>query len=402
MTERLYYRDSMLREFDARIVSCTPASGGTGTSLQRFEAVLDRTAFYPTSGGQPFDTGALGGARVIDVIDREDGEVAHIVETALGSGASVRGTIDWPRRFDHMQQHTGQHVLSAAFDRLFNVRTVSFHLGADTATIDLAREVTAREVAEAEAAANAVVWENREIFVRFVSEAEAQSLPLRKDPARTGELRVVEVAGFDLSACGGTHVPAAGMIGVIAVAATERFKGATRLTFVCGGRALRSHGRLRDVVTRATRVLSVLPEEIADGIERLQAELKDAGRAAKKTQEELAGFRAEGFRARAATIGPWLGVLTPQPGSDAGALKTLASAIVSEPGYVVVLTGDGKPVPVVAARSADVAFDAGAWIKQAATALGGRGGGRPEMAQGGMDATPEQVLDFARRTLTDR
>jgi alanyl-tRNA synthetase len=147
----------------------------------------------------------------------------------------VRGTIDWPRRFDHMQQHTGQHVLSAAFDRLFNVRTVSFHLGAETATIDLAREVTAREVADAEAAANEVVWENREIFVRFVSEAEAQSLPLRKDPARTGELRVVEVAGFDLSACGGTHVPSAGMIGVIAVAATERFKGATRLTFVCGG-----------------------------------------------------------------------------------------------------------------------------------------------------------------------
>src|SRR6185503_18173293 len=118
------------------------------------EAVLDRTAFYPTSGGQPFDTGALGGARVIDVIDREDGEIAHIVETGLGSGASVRGTIDWPRRFDHMQQHTGQHVLSAAFDRLFNVRTVSFHLGAETATIDLAREVTAREVADAEAAAN--------------------------------------------------------------------------------------------------------------------------------------------------------------------------------------------------------------------------------------------------------
>ena len=397
MTERLYYRDSMLREFDASVVSVAPASSGSN-----FEVVLDRTAFYPTSGGQPFDTGSLGGARVIDVIDREDGEIAHIVETALDNGARVHGTIDWARRFDHMQQHTGQHVLSAAFDGLFGVRTVSFHLGAETATIDLAREVTAREVADAEAAANAVVWDNREIFVRFVSEAEAQSLPFRKEPTRTGELRVVEVANFDLSACGGTHVPAAGMIGVIAVAATERFKGATRLTFVCGGRALRSHGRLRDVVTRATRLLSVLPEEIGDTIERLQGDLKDAGRAAKKTHEELAAFRAEGLRARAATIGPWRGVLIAQPGWDAGTLKTLASAIVSEPGYVVVLTGDGRPVPVVAARSADVAVDAGAWIKKAAAALGGRGGGRPELAQGGLDATAEQVLDFANRTLTDR
>jgi alanyl-tRNA synthetase len=401
VTERLYYRDAMLREFDAVVASCTPASTGTGV-----EVVLDRTAFYPTSGGQPFDTGSLGAARVVDVIDREDGEVVHIVEQmgerTIETGARVQATIDWPRRFDHMQQHTGQHVLSAAFDRLFNVRTVSFHLGAETATIDLAREVTPREAADAEEAANAVVWENREIFVRFVSEAEAQALPLRKDPARKGELRVVEVAGFDLSACGGTHVPATGMIGVIAVAATERFKGATRLTFVCGGRALRSHGRLRDAVTRATRVLSVLPEEIGDGIERLQAALKDADRAAKKTQEELAGFRAEGFRASAATIGPWRGVLSAQPGSDAGMLKTLAAAIVSEPGYLVVLTGTGTPVPVVAARSADVTFDAGAWMKQTTAALGGRGGGRPEMAQGGLDATSEQVLDFARRTLTDR
>lgn len=402
MTERLYYRDSMLREFDAMVVSCVPAQGTPDTSPQTFEVVLDRTAFYPSSGGQPFDTGSLGGARVVDVIDREDSGIAHVVDGAIDKGAPVHGAIDWTRRFDHMQQHTGQHVLSAAFDRLFGVRTVSFHLGPESATIDLAREVSAREVAEAEAAANGVVWDNREIFVRFVSEAEAQALPLRKDPVRTGELRVVEVAGFDLSACGGTHVPSTGMIGVIAVAATERFKGATRLTFVCGGRALRSHGRLRDVVVRATRALSVLPEEVADGIERLQAELKEAGRAAKKTQEELAGFRAAGLRASAATIGPWRGVLTAQPGWDAGALKTLASAIVSEAGYVVVLTGDGRPVPVVAARSADVAFDAGSWIKEATASLGGRGGGRPELAQGGLDATPEQVLDFARRSLTDR
>ena len=400
MTERLYYRDSMLREFDAAVISCTPTD--PDGPAPAFAVLLDRTAFYPSSGGQPFDTGSLGDARVLDVVDREDGEIVHVTDRAIEAGARVNGRVEWTRRFDHMQQHTGQHVLSAAFDRLFNVRTVSFHLGADTATIDLAREVTAREVAEAEGAANQVVWEDREVRVRFASEAEAAALPLRKESGRSGELRLVEVADFDLSACGGTHVPSAGMIGVIAVAATERFKGATRLTFVCGGRALRSHGRLRDVVTRATRMLSVLPEELGDAIERLQADLKEAGRTAKKTQEELAGFRAAGFRASAATIGGCRGVLTAQPGWDAGALKTLAAAIVSEPGYLVVLTGDGKPVPVVVARSADVTFDAGAWMKQATSTLGGRGGGRAELAQGGIEATPEQVLDFARKTLTER
>ena len=394
MTERLYYREAMRREFEATVVSCAPAHTST------FEVVLDRTAFYPTSGGQPFDTGTLGGAQVVDVVDRENGDVVHRLERAVDPGTKVAGRIDWPRRFDHMQQHTGQHVLSAAFDHLYKVRTVSFHLGAETATIDLAREVTPQEVTEAEAVANDVVWQNREVRVRFASDAEAAALPLRKESARTGELRLVEVADFDLSACGGTHVPATGMIGVIAVAATERFKGATRLTFVCGGRALRSHGRLRDVVARATRTLSVLPEELGDAIERLQTELKDAGRAAKRTQDELAGYRAVALRASAATIGPYRGVLTAQPGCDAGVLKSLAAAVVSEPGYVVVLTGDGKPVPVVAARSADVAFDANAWIKDATRTLGGRGGGRPELAQGGMDATAEQVLDFARGTLT--
>jgi alanyl-tRNA synthetase len=392
MTTRVYFTDAMAREFDATVAACAPAG-------DRFDVILDRTAFYPESGGQPPDTGVIGSARVLDVQDDEAGVIHHVTDAPIAPGAAVHGSIDWPRRLDHMQQHTGQHILSAAFDRLCHVRTTSFHLGALTSTIDLAREVTPDEIARAEREANQVVWDARPVSVRFVTEEEAARLPLRKEPVKTGRLRLVDIDGFDLSACGGTHVPQTGLVGAIAVAGWERFKGATRLTFVCGARALRSHAALREVVTAATRTLSVLPGDLAAAIERLQAEVKAGGREVRRLQEEVAMFRAAGLRAAAETIGPVRGVLSTQAGWDAAALKTLALAIVSEPGLVVVLTGDGSPVPVVAARSAGVTWDAGAWMKQATADLGGRGGGRPELAQGGLPTAPDRVLAFARQTL---
>jgi alanyl-tRNA synthetase len=393
MTERLYYLDSLRRSFEASVLSCDDAGDG------RFRVVLDRTAFYPTSGGQPHDTGTLGGAPVVDVVDDDAGVVTHVVVGPVTSGAEVSGEIDWSRRFDHMQQHTGQHILSAAFDRRFAVRTMSFHLGVETATIDLAREVTPDEIGQAEAEANRVVWEDRPVTVRFVSDEEAGSLPLRKEPVRTGRLRIVDVTDFDLSACGGTHVPATGMVGAIAIAGWERFKGATRLTFVCGGRAVRSHARFRNAVTAATRALSVLPEELPGAIERLQSDVKEEGRSVKRLTEELARYRAEEFRAGATAIGPWRGVLTAIPSADAAELKTLAQAIVSAPGMIVVFVGEGRPAPTVIARSSDVTVDAGAWMKRAAAELGGRGGGRPEQAQGGLEADAARVLEYAEQTL---
>ena len=392
MTRRLYYTDSLQREFDATVVSSDVADG-------RATVVLDETAFYPTSGGQPFDTGTLGTRRVVDVIDDDAGQIRHVVDAPIAPGDRVHGTIDWPRRIDHMQQHTGQHVLSAAFDRLHGVRTVSFHLGAETATIDLAREVTPAEIARAEAEANRVVWENRPVTVRFATEEEASRLPLRKEPVRSGPLRLVEVQDFDLSACGGTHVPATGMIGIIAVAAWERFKGASRVTFVCGGRALRAYGQLRDAVTAASRALSVAPAEVGPTVERLQAEMKALGRTMRRLQDEVAEGRAAGLRAAAQDIAGRRGVLRHEPGWDAAALKTLASAIVRESGTIALLVGDGTPAPVVIARSADVDLDAAEWMKQAAGSLGGRGGGRPELAQGGLGVSPERILAYARETL---
>ena len=180
----------------------------------------------------------------------------------------VRGVVDWPRRFDHMQQHTGQHVLSAAFVRLFGVKTVSFHLGADVSTIDLAREVTPKEIAAAEDEANRIVWEDRPVTIRYATAEEAAALPLRKESTRTGTLRLIDVEGFDLSACGGTHVSRTGAIGLIAVTAWERFKGGHRLEFACGGRVLVRFRTLRDVTAAAVRALSVLPADVASGIER--------------------------------------------------------------------------------------------------------------------------------------
>ncbi len=392
MTSRLYYTDATLRAFDASVVE-------SGVHEGRPFVFLDRTAFYPTSGGQPFDTGRLGGVAVVDVVDEDDGRIRHVLEGALAAGGTVHGEVDWPRRFDHMQQHTGQHILSAAFDRLYGVRTVSFHLGASESTIDLAREVSAAEAAASEDAANAVVWEDRPVTIRFAAADEATALPLRKEPARTGELRLVEVADFDLSACGGTHVPHTGRIGMIAVSRAERFKGGSRMAFVCGGRALGRFRDQRDVIERATRMLSIGAAELPASVERLQADVKRFGRAVRQLQEETAGVRAEALRREAETIGGVRVVLQEERGWDAGALKILAAAIVRESGHVVVLAGEGQPTPVVAARAADAPFDAAAWMARAAAALGGRGGGRPELAQGGIPASPDTILAWARRDL---
>jgi alanyl-tRNA synthetase len=299
-----------------------------------------------------------------------------------------------------MQQHTGQHVLSAAFDRLHHVRTTSFHLGTETATIDLAREVTSAEIAAAERAANDVVWADRDVRVTFATEDEARALPLRKESIRTGTLRLIEVPDFDLSACGGTHVPRTGTIGLIAVVGWERFKGASRITFVCGGRALRMFGHLRDVVAAAGKLLSGPSAELPGAIERLQHEARTAVRTERRLQDELAVYRAAEFRAQAETVGGGRGVLRAAPGADGSALKVLASAIVAEPGHVAILVGEGQPAPVVAARSVDVGFDAAAWLKLAVARFGGRGGGRPEMAQGGLTASAEDVLAFARESMS--
>ncbi len=389
MTDRIYYTDPSLIEFEATVTSVDNVDG-------RQAVRLDRTAFYPTSGGQPHDLGTLGNARVIDVLDVEDGDVLHFVEGVVTTGDKVPGRVDWTRRFDHMQQHTGQHVLSAAFDTLLKARTESFHLGADHATIDLARELTPAEIARAEEDANRVVWDDRPVHIRFVDAAEAAALPLRKAPAREGTLRLIDVDGYDLSACGGTHVARTGAIGIIAVTGWERFKGGMRVGFVCGGRALSTHRRLRDVVTESARLLSTMQDELPSGIERLQADARDARRQIKDLHSRLAGHEADRLAA-SAQDGVVVAALD---GWDQAALKNIASAIAARPGYVAGLLGGPSPFAVVVARSADRGTDAGAVLKQLAARFGGKGGGRPELAQGGgLSGDAADIADYLRSLL---
>jgi alanyl-tRNA synthetase len=313
--------------------------------------------------------------------------------------------IEWSRRFDHMQQHTGQHVLSAAFDRLLHVRTVSFHMGDASSTIDLAREVTPAELAAAEEEANRVVWEDRPVAIRFATPAEAAALPLRKEPVREGTLRLIDVEGFDLSACGGTHVLRTGAIGIIAVASVERFKGGSRVEFVCGGRALRRFHVLRDAAAIAGRLLSVGPDELAASIERLQADGRDLRRATTALQSELARFRADELaasaepltRRAAAAPAPPLKFVARALDADASALKPLAAAVAVNAGFLVALMSTSQPAVVVIARSPDVSIAANALVAAVIARFGGKGGGRPELAQaGGVTALPADLFALVR------
>jgi len=395
MTERLYYTDPYARSFEATVLDVNQRDGKT-------VVYLDRTAFYPTSGGQPFDTGTLGGVHIVDVVDDDDGRIAHVVDgrdRPPAAGSAVTGEIDWIRRFDHMQQHTGQHVLSAAFDRLFKVRTVSFHLGADVSTIDLAREMKPEEIAAAEADANRVVWEDRPVAIRFASKDEAAAMPLRKESLRDGTLRLIDVEHWDLSACGGTHVARTGAIGIIAIASWERFKGGQRIGFLCGGRALARFGAMRDTVTASVRLLSVLPQELPATIERMQIDAKDQKRAMAALQVDLAGFRAESLAASAEDTPAGRLVLHAVDG-DATALKSLAQAVVAKPGFVVVLVSIATPSLAVIARSADAATQAQQVLASLIASFGGRGGGKPDLAQGGgLHGVADAILGEARRLI---
>ena len=376
MTERLYYHDPYLREFDATLLDTVSYDGQTAL-------VLDRTAFYPTSGGQPHDVGSFHDVRVLDVIDIDDDRILHVVDRAPSTTA-LHGTIDWTRRFDH----------------LCGVPTESFHLGTEYSTIDLARDVTAGEIAGAEEEANRIVWENRPVAIRFASAEDAASLGLRKESRREGTLRLIDVEGFDRSACGGTHVSRTGAIGVIAVSSTERFKGGSRITFLCGGRALHGFRSLRDVVAASVRVLSVMPSELPAAIERLQSDAKEQRRQLKDSQERLAAHEADALADAAASFGSLKLVTAGLPGWDVAGIKTIASRIVERPAHVAVLLSEPAPSSIVIARSAGLALDSGAILKALIAKHGGKGGGRAELAQGGgITAPAADVLQSARELL---
>ena len=393
MTNRLYYIEPSCRRFGAVAIRAFEHDG-------RPAVILDRTAFYPTSGGQPFDTGRLGSTAVLETIDAGD-DVIHVLAAPLAEGAQVSGEIDWGRRFDHMQQHTGQHILSGAFEQLFDNLTVGFHMGTDVSTIDLSRHTSLPDIERAVDESNRIVWEDRPVAIRFVSKSEAAGLSLRKEPQREGTLRLIDIAGFDLCACGGTHVDRTGAVGLIAVVSVERMRGGSRLSFVCGARALRAWRSFRDVVAGSVRALSVLPHELPAAIERLQDESKELSKQLRTVQERLADREGARIAAAAPEIqGVRLAVET-LDGWDVAGLKSIAAAATASTRACVVLVTPAEPVSIVVACSPNVPIDANVALQQLTRRFGGRGGGKPGLAQGGGITAPAEEVAGAARTLIE-
>jgi alanyl-tRNA synthetase len=370
MTQRLYYHDSYLRQFTAHAVEC--AGGGT-------TVYLDRTAFYPTSGGQPFDLGSIASIAVRDVVDEGD-RIAHVLAAPVPAGP-VECSIDWNRRFDHMQQHTGQHLLSAIFEDLFRLRTVSFHLGADSATIDVeGGAVDSRIAAEAEARANEIVWENRPVGVAYEDAATVQGL--RKASEREGTLRIVSIEGLDRSACGGTHVRATGEIGAVLLRKVEKVRQTARVEFLCGGRAVRRARADYEGLSRLAQLASVSLDE-APGVIAAQLETaRAAEKARRKLEIELAGYEGrELYRDTAAGPDGVRRAVRRATSGSLDELRALAQNFTAQPKAVFVATL-ANPPSVLLAASADADVDAGQKLKAALAEAGGRGGGTARMAQG--------------------
>ncbi|MEP6764457.1 MAG: alanyl-tRNA editing protein [Gemmatimonadaceae bacterium] len=370
MTERLYYTDAYAASFQACVVD---------RSDDGRRVYLDHSAFYPTSGGQLHDLGSLNGVAVLEVVD-EDDRVAHILERALPEGDKVEGIIDWRRRFDFMQQHTGQHLLSAMFEDRYKWPTVSVHFGVESATLDVnASNFDATKLIEAERVANEIVVANREVTVSF--EESATVTGLRKPSERAGTLRVVTIAEVDRSACGGTHVKHTGEIGSILLRRAERTKGQVRIEFLCGQRAVRAARRDADLLSRAAQVFTAAVEDVPRLVEAQQQQLKDLEREYRKLNADLAGYDARKHWDAATPDAN--GLRRVQISFDGGAVKdreALAQAIVALGGAAVVITSR-SPVGVMLATSADSNVDAGAMIRAAVSPLGGRGGGSPRLAQ---------------------
>jgi alanyl-tRNA synthetase len=406
MTERLYYEDPYQVRFSARVVERLVVG-------ERPAVVLDRSAFYPTGGGQPHDTGVLlpqpgpecTGVAVVDVIEREgDRAVVHLLKGALPSEATaVEGVVDWRRRLDLMQQHTGQHILSAVCVRRLGANTVGFHLSDEYSTIDLDRaSLSDADLEPVEEEANAAVFADRSVRARFVTDEELRALPLRKPAVHAGRVRVVEVPDLDLSACGGTHVARTGQVGLLKILRTERRGEETRVEFVCGGRALADFRAKHRLLLDLARQRSVGWWELGEALDRQEQELKGLRRELRATRDALLDAEAARLWAEGEVHGPMRLVVAAIQHLAAEDVKHLVPRLVARP-HTAALLGwsDEDKAQLTFGRSDDLPFHMGRLMGLACAQIGGRGGGRPEFAQGG-GPHPDRLrdaLDAAREGL---
>jgi alanyl-tRNA synthetase len=417
LTERLYYRDSFQREFEASVVSCERDG-------DRWKVVLDRTAFYPTSGGQPHDIGALGEVEVVEVLDAEREaapastvvrdsdaahEVVHYTSAALPVGP-VQGKIDWKRRIDHMQQHTAQHLLSAAFVELFGFQTKSFHLGTLTSTIDLeAPAILPRHLEEAERRTNEIICEDREVVVRFGTAQELAEAGIRKKVEREGVLRAIDIEGFDRQPCGGTHLARTGQAGLLLTRKLERRGDLWRIEYVAGYRALAAARSDFAALTQTAAVMSCALPDVPAGVAKWSEERRAQHTAAKRMEERLARHEARELLAQNAATSPGISG-SPEPARAIGAtledasaayLGLLAAKMVAEANVIALLASRaGGHVAFACAKGLDAGGgavrDMGRLLREAVKDFGGKGGGSKDFAQGSVP-NPGEVTSVIQR-----
>lgn len=382
MTQKLYLNDSYLTSIQAQVIACTPTEGG-------FDVELDQTVLFPTGGGQPHDTGWLGSIAVTDVV--EDGErVLHRTAEPIPVGQAVEVRIDWPRRFDHMQQHSGEHILSFAAKELFGAVNVGFHMASTYCTVDLNKPLSREDVERLERRTNELVYANLPVTLTYVEAEELSNMQLRKVASGlTGTVRIVAMPGGDSCTCCGTHVKATGEIGLVKVTAHEHYKSGERLTFACGARAL-AHAQIQHrIVDAFARSFSCKPEDAPDALAKLQQEAAALKRENKALYAKVSGYLANELVKSAAVTGKRrliVRLVTELPGAQ---LRPLALKLCEEPGMLaLLLSAEQEQLQYVLACHADVGLDMGELIQAVNTALSGRGGGRGTLAQGSAKDTP--------------
>lgn len=402
MSKRLYYTDSYQTEFDAHITAVTTVNGQPAL-------LLDQSCFYPTSGGQPYDIGTMGGKAVVDVIAGEQGEVFHLLAEALPDaqiGQAVHGIIDWERRYDHMQQHAGQHLLSQIFYRHFGFDTASVHFGATEATLDLETpEMTPAQLAEAEMAAMTLVYAALPISAYFVSDTEMETIPLRRPPKVSGQVRIVEIDKFDYSACGGTHCRTTAEIGPIKLTRVERRRSQIRITFLCGKRAWCDYQRKHALITEAAALFSNEISQVPALIERSNSQQKELQRQIDDLQDALLAVEATQLLTTATALGPYRLVKQVFVDKDAPTVKRLAAQLQQQQQVICLLgSTQEEKATVIFARTADVELHIGHLLRECLQTVGGKGGGKEELAQGGgiTHQQAEAVLALAESRLQAR
>ncbi|MED4750437.1 alanyl-tRNA editing protein [Brevibacillus choshinensis] len=397
MKDRLYYQDAYTQQFSAEVM--TRGTEGDGTPF----VVLSQTAFYPTGGGQPSDQGLLGEVRVIDV-EEVDGEIHHRLSEPLPEPlAQVEGRIDWDRRFDHMQQHAGQHILSASFLEVADAETVAFHLGKERVTIDVRLDELTAEVWEAvEQRANQIVLENRPISARFVDDEELATLPLKKQPTVTENIRVVIIPEFDYNPCGGTHPARTGEVGMIKMLGWERHRGNIRLEFICGWRAMRDYTKKQTIVREMSKLLMTSDAELVSQTERLVAERDSLKQSLVEKERLLLEGEVRQQLTLASQVGNALILQLTFTDRTIQQLQQFAhQAVAHAPDVVCLLAATGEKLQLVFARGPEVDVAVNQLMKDTLPLIEGKGGGNPAMAQGGGQPSlpAEEVLAHARKQL---